>query len=452
MKKSVFLRLAAAGLAAVLLSESAFADTKTQLNAQKNKAEKNLQQANQNISSIEDERSEAEAEVYEVDQQLVQLLATIDILNDEIAAKKVDVEVSGEEYEKAAAEEKKQYGEMRDRIRFMYERGDAQYIEILMQSSGFADAVNKADYVEKIYDYDRKLLDRYDKTAKEAKALHERLTEEEAELEGMQLEFREQQSELEQTLTEKKAVVENFDEKLSAARAEAKKYESQVKEANTEIAKIAAKEKAEREAKEKAEREAREKAAKAASSSKAKAKAEAGQEQAGEEKGKSSSKSSKEAQTGEESQEGEYKSEEATPEESQEGTYKEEPKEEPKQETPAVSGSGTGADIASYACQFIGNPYVSGGTSLTNGADCSGFTQAVYAHFGYKIPRTSSEQLNYGKGVSYSEAKAGDIVCYAGHVGIYIGNGMIVHASTPATGIKTTVATYRPIISVRRII
>ena len=446
------MRLAAAGLAAVILPASVFADTKTQLNQQKNKAEKNLEQANQNISAIEDERSEAEAEVEEVDQQLVQLLATIDILNDEIAAKKVDVEVSGQEYEAAAAEESKQYKEMRDRIRFMYERGETQYLEILMQSASFADAVNKADYVEKIYDYDRKLLDKYDKTAKEAKELHDRLAEEEAELEGMQLEFKEQQSELEQTLTEKKAVVENFDEKLSAARSEAKKYESQVKEANTEIAKIAAKEKAEREAKEKAEREAREKAEKAASASKAKA-----GEQTGEETGKTktSSASGKEKQTADtgESQEGEYKTEEVTTGESQEGDYKEE-KETTSEKTsaPAVSGSGTGGQVASYACQFIGNPYVAGGTSLTNGCDCSGFTQSVYAHFGYHIPRTSSEQLNYGKGVSYSEAQAGDIMCYAGHVGIYIGNGMIVHASTPATGIKTTVATYRPIIGVRRII
>ena len=163
---------------------------------------------------------------------------------------------------------------------------------------------------------------------------------------------------------------------------------------------------------------------------------------------------------GEESQEGEYKEENKKSsstsyeydESSQEGEYKKETSSAKETSKPAVSGSGTGADIASFACQFIGNPYVSGGTSLTDGADCSGFTFSVYKHFGYSIPRTSSEQLSCGTGVDYSEAKAGDLVCYAGHVGIYIGNGMIVHASSPATGIKTTIATYRPILSVRRVV
>ncbi|MBR6328417.1 MAG: C40 family peptidase [Lachnospiraceae bacterium] len=416
---------------------TAYADTKKDLNKQKNDAEQRLKNANESVGDIEDQRDEAEAEVEEADQQLVQLLATIDILDDEIAAKKVDVQVSGEAYDKAKAEEDRQYKEMKERIRFMYEKGDSQYLEILMQSASFADAVNKADYVEKIYDYDRQLLERYDETAKEAKALHERLLDEEAELEGMQLEFKEQQSELEKTITEKKAVVENFEEKLSAARSEAKKYENQIKEVNTEIARIAAKEKAEREAKEKAE-----KAAKASSAKKA---AEQGQAETGGDESSQEGKYKDEAKNNTESQEGTYD------ESSQEGKYKE-PEKEKESSGAKVSGSGTGAEIASYACQFIGNPYVAGGTSLTNGCDCSGFTMSVYSHFGYKIPRTSSEQLGYGKGVSYSEAKAGDIMCYAGHVGIYIGNGMIVHASTPATGIRTTVATYRPIIGVRRIV
>ena len=95
---------------------------------------------------------------------------------------------------------------------------------------------------------------------------------------------------------------------------------------------------------------------------------------------------------------------------------------------------------------------MAGGTSLTNGADCSGFVMAGYQAFGISLPRSSYAQAGVGTAVSYSEAKPGDIIYYGGHVGIYIGNGQIVHASTERTGIKITSATYRSIITVRRIV
>ena len=117
-----------------------------------------------------------------------------------------------------------------------------------------------------------------------------------------------------------------------------------------------------------------------------------------------------------------------------------------------ASGSDLGKQIARYACQFIGNPYVSGGTSLTNGADCSGFTFRVYKDFGYTLPRTSYEQRSAGKSVEYANAEPGDLICYSGHVGLYIGGGLIVHASSAKTGIKVSKATYREILAVRRII
>lgn len=117
-----------------------------------------------------------------------------------------------------------------------------------------------------------------------------------------------------------------------------------------------------------------------------------------------------------------------------------------------VLGSGSGAAVASYGLQFVGKPYVSGGTSLTNGADCSGFTQSVYARFGISLPRTSGAQAGVGKGVSYSEAKAGDLICYSGHVAIYIGGGKIVHAANSRKGICVSNAKYAPILTVRRII
>lgn len=113
-----------------------------------------------------------------------------------------------------------------------------------------------------------------------------------------------------------------------------------------------------------------------------------------------------------------------------------------------------GDDVVKYAKKFVGNPYRWGGTSLTKGADCSGFTQSVYKHFGKKIPRTSSSQRKAGKKVSgLSKAKAGDLICYYGHVAIYMGNNKIVHASSRKTGIKiSNNASYRKIASIRRIV
>lgn len=115
-------------------------------------------------------------------------------------------------------------------------------------------------------------------------------------------------------------------------------------------------------------------------------------------------------------------------------------------------GSSSGNAVAAFASQFVGNPYVYGGTSLTNGADCSGFVMSVYANFGVSLPHSSSAMRGVGYGVSFADAQPGDIICYSGHVAIYCGNNTIVHASTAATGIKyTSPANYRGIICVRRI-
>ena len=126
-------------------------------------------------------------------------------------------------------------------------------------------------------------------------------------------------------------------------------------------------------------------------------------------------------------------------------------------ETPSsaasVSNHGSGNAVVDYAVQFVGNPYVYGGTSLTNGADCSGFVMSVYENFGVSLPHSSTADRNVGVDVGGLEnAQPGDLVCYSGHVGIYIGDGQIVHASTASTGIKISDADYRTPVAVRRVI
>ncbi len=118
----------------------------------------------------------------------------------------------------------------------------------------------------------------------------------------------------------------------------------------------------------------------------------------------------------------------------------------------AAAKSGMGQAIVDYACQFIGNPYVWGGTSLTNGADCSGFVQSVFAHFGISLPRTTWDMEHVGTAVSYDQAIPGDIILYDGHVGIYMGNGQIVNAINSAKGIGILPATYTNIVTIRRLI
>lgn len=135
-----------------------------------------------------------------------------------------------------------------------------------------------------------------------------------------------------------------------------------------------------------------------------------------------------------------------------ESRQQEEQRLQAEEEARAAQMENMGQEVVDYACQFIGNPYVWGGTSLTNGADCSGFVQSVFANFGIALPRTSYEQRSAGVGISYAEAMPGDLICYDGHIGIYIGNNQIVNAMSPSQGIGISSATYMNILAVRRVL
>ena len=122
-----------------------------------------------------------------------------------------------------------------------------------------------------------------------------------------------------------------------------------------------------------------------------------------------------------------------------------------QQATVSSSGSGLGQSVANYAVQFVGNPYVYGGTSLTNGADCSGFVMSVFAQFGYSLPRVAADQYNQSAKKSVEDLEPGDLIFYGSgisHVALYIGNGQIIHASTSASGIKISNYDYEATVGV----
>lgn len=363
------------------ISFPAYAKTIAEIRKEQEETQKQLDSANESILSITEQKKGITAEINQLDDLLVEIIASVSMIEDEIEEKREQIEETKAELEIAKQNEKEQYEAMKIRLKYMYEHGGTDsYTEMLIASRGISDALNRSDYIEKVYEYDKNMLDEFVKAKEAVEKIKLQLEEEESELLTSQYELEREKEEMDALIEEKKQQQKDFETQLAKAKQEAATYKAKIKQQNAEIKKIQ-------------EEEARKAAAAAASSS--------------------TSKSDLIKNS---------------------------------------TGSASGKEIANYACQFVGNPYVSGGTSLTNGADCSGFTYAVYKAFGYSLPRTSTAQRSAGKGVNYSEAQPGDIICYAGHVAIYLGGGQIVHASTPATGIKYGTATYKPILAVRRIV
>lgn len=462
------------GVIAVAVSVSCthltFATTISEANNKKKQAENALKDVNSDIEDIEAQEEAIEEESAIVQAELVDVILSIDIIKRDIKNKEVDIEVAKAEYEDALQREKSQKEAMNKRIKFMYEKGEMSYVELLLESRNYVESINRASFTEKLYEYDRYLLFQYQQTKEEVKEKKQVLEDELEELEEIKEDSLAQQKQLEQMIDEYSEKIANFKDQLISARSKAKEYQMEIERQSSAIKKLEeaeAKRKAE-EARKAAEALARKKAQEEATKRKAKEEEErerrkAEEEQKRIEEGKKqseedndNSETSIEVENKEESDAKQSGQDAGNDGEDRSDSDKtEQPKEEQKEETKSSSsssGSSKGQEIASFATQFVGNPYVAGGTSLTNGADCSGFTQAVYSNFGISLPRTSGSQAMCGTAVDYSEAAPGDIIYYGGHVGIYIGNGLIVHASTQATGIKISNALYRSIISVRRIV
>lgn len=386
-------------------NRSAQAVTIEELQRQIAESQSHLNSENETISGLQEEQDLIEEEISDTEAELVNLYTEIGVLEDQIAEqeakiadKEAEIAVAEEEYKAAEAEERRQYEAMKERIRFTYEQGESSYVELLLSSGSLSELLNRAEFIEEVSAYDERMLKEYQQIKQQVADLKAKLEtdravllEEREALEADKAALAKQQSYLNGILAQKKAVSANYDAEIAEAKNRAAQYKKQIAADTKKIEQL--------------KEEERRRLA---------------------------------AQGG--------------------GTRNYTPNPNAANTIAAAqaivaqsSGSSNGKSIANYACQFIGNPYVSGGTSLTNGADCSGFIFRLYADYGYRVPRTSWQLRDVGTGVSYAEAQPGDIICYEGHVGMYIGGGMIVHASTQKTGIKVSNAQYRPIVAVRRV-
>lgn len=386
------------------------ASTMSKAKDAKKAAESDLNKANSQIETIEKQQQALQNEIDAKDAELVNLLVNIGILEDELDSKNAQLEQVTADLAKAEQTEADQYASMKKRIQFMYERGDTAMIESLLGSENMADFLNRVEYVSEVYDYDRNLLTQYQTTVQQVADLKSTVETEKAELEAMEDEYAAQQTELENVLAAKKAKMGDYNNQLATAQAEAEAYKKTIAAQNKIIKEEERKQKEQ-------EEKARAAAAKASA-------------------GNSNSSTSGTGNTGN----------------STGGTSSNSTGSSGGGENPSYSTSVSGSSVVSYACQFVGNPYVWGGTSLTNGADCSGFVMSVFAHFGVSLPHSSGALQGCGKAVSYANAQPGDLICYSGHVAIYMGGGQIVHAQSTAVGITTSSATYRTIVAVRRVL
>lgn len=425
---------------------------KDEVQAEKANTQSKLSATESKEAELEEKKNSLLGEIDSLDQNLVQVIAQIDILKGEISDKEGAITETKENLAEAEADRDEQYAAMKKRIQYLYENGGSDaWAQMLLEVNSITDLLSKAEYTEKMYQFDRGELEKLRDTVQQVTDLGNQLEQEKAELEEMKQAQEDQQVNLEAALEEKKAVASDYETQIANVQAQADEYRSLIEEQNAELQRIQ-----EEEARQAAEaKKAKKKAAKEAEAA---AQRQAQQNSANTESNTNTNNNGNTNNNNNNNDEEEIE----TPSNNGGGgnNYVPEPEtpsyEEPEEEQGGGS-SATGDAVVAYASQFIGNPYVYGGNSLTNGIDCSGFTQQVFAHFGYSISRTSDSQAGDGRGISYSQSRAGDIIVYSGHVAILTGDGGIVHASNsapyPQGGIKySSNALYRPYIAVRRIV
>ena len=404
------------------------------------------------MSALWDQKQQLESQIESLNSDLVNVMVSIQTLESDIASKEAEIEKTQGDLTKAQNAKDKQYGAMKKRIQYLYEKGgNNAWFQMMLNADNLADLLTRAEYTQQMYEQDRESLQKYARTIEEVQKLEEQYEQEKADFETMKEEYEAQQSNLQYQLDVTRANSADCENEIAYAQQQATEYANLLEQQQAEIEQLEAERIA---AEEEARRQAEAEAAAAAAAQEAAQNGDNSSEDVQyDEDGNVVSGSSDGSSDYEYDEYGNVIDTDNTVDYNSDASSSGSSSDSSSDSSSASSSSGSGSSVVSYATQFVGNPYVWGGTSLTSGADCSGFVQSVYANFGVSLPRTSYEQQNAGYEVSYADAQPGDLICYGGHVAIYMGNGQIVHASNARDGIKVSDnAAYRTITSVRRLV
>ena len=352
---------------------------KTEAEKKRDAYKKKLKAKNSDIANIKDSQSDVKDSITAAAARMETLLSKQEQLKSDIKDKQNEVEQANKKLEEAKEEEQNQYDAMKLRIQYLYENStDNSIWSAILESNGLSDMLNRIEYATDLYKSDRELMTSYQNAVKKVEDWTMQLADEMDSLLALQDKYQTQQGELKTLMAKLEQQKDAYAQQLAEAQKQAQDYKKTISKQEAII-------------------RAQEAAA---------ARANANTYDGG---GTGAS--------------GGIASD----------SYLKDPDCNPSQTTDV-----SGADIVAFAQQFVGNPYVWGGNSLTNGVDCSGFVHQVYAHFGISTPRYSQAFKSVGQPVSDQNIQAGDVVVYPGHVAIYIGNGNIVEAQSTRAGITNS--------------
>lgn len=383
--------------------EKVYAKTKKQKDAEKKKsqAEQDLRDKKNEINGLKDQQQITADDIKNKSAKLDEILAAQKKLQTDITSKQAEIEQNQKDLAAAQEKQQEQYDAMKKRIQFMYENSAEDNIwTAIIESNGITDMLNRIEYVSDVYDSDRALMDSYQAAVEQVKEIGTKLDNDMNELTAMQDDYEKQQADVEAAIVALENQKEQYASQIAQAQQQAENYQNII----TAQGKIIQEQEA------------------AAAAAAARA---------------NSSPSSSSYDGGGAGKGGSIAGDYAA------GGGK----------NPGASTGVSGSSVVSYAMQFVGNPYVWAGNSLTNGVDCSGFVHEVYAHFGISTPRYSQAFKSVGQAVSFDNIQPGDVVVYPGHVAIYAGGGVIVEAQSTKAGITANRSVQcHTILAIRRLV